>query len=205
MAASAAAADAAAFRHGLHTVQHDVGERLLELAGISIADIDLFAASTGPGSFTGLRVGLAVAKGICWSLGLPLSGISSLMAIAHCAPTDMARFVAVKDAKRSEFYYAAFERSADKIIQVVPDSVTAPETVLKLALEGFTLLGPGVEALGKYVDGMQLDLTNTYDRQMLGGAVAMLGRDRISAGETLDVAQSAPVYIRVPRPAGWNS
>ncbi len=174
-------------------------------AGVKMADIAGVAVAIGPGSFTGLRVGLAVAKGICWSLGLPLAGISSLLAIAHCAPADLARFVAVKDAKRSEFYYAAFERGANGIVQVVPDSVAAPDIVLKLASDGFTLLGPGVEALSKYADGMKLYLSNRYDRQMLGGAIAMLGRDRISAGETLDIAESAPVYIRVPRPAGWNS
>jgi tRNA threonylcarbamoyl adenosine modification protein YeaZ len=175
----------------------------MDEANVNMGEIAAVGIAIGPGSFTGLRVGLAVAKGICWSLKLPLAGISSLLAIAHSTRMDLDRILVVKDAKRSEFYYAAFERANGMLIQVVPDSVGPPDGLFTLVSRGYTAVGPGVNELGKYYPG-KFDLDDSYNRDGIGGAIALLGKEKISKGDILDIASAAPVYIRTPRPREWK-
>ena len=68
----------------------------LKAARVTLDDIDGVSIAIGPGSFTGLRVGLAVAKGICWARHLSLAGVSSLMAVAACARKTTEKILAVK-------------------------------------------------------------------------------------------------------------
>jgi tRNA threonylcarbamoyladenosine biosynthesis protein TsaB len=183
--------------HFMADVMGEANIKMEQLAGVAI--------SLGPGSFTGLRVGLAVAKGICWSLGLPLAGISSLLAVAHCAAMDRGRLVAVKDAKREELYFAAFEKDGDKLTRAAPDSVGPAAEVFKLISDGFKPIGPGIDALRRYDNERRFDLDEEgYDREALGGIVAMLGKEKIAAGETLDVASTPPTYVRTPKPREWK-
>jgi tRNA threonylcarbamoyladenosine biosynthesis protein TsaB len=177
---------------------------VLDQANVSMAEIEAVALAIGPGSFTGLRVGLAVAKGICWSLSLPLVGVSSLLAIAHCARKDWERLAVVKDARRNEFYYAAYQRSGENLVQAVPDSVGSAEELLGIISRGFKAVGPGVAEFGKFTSTEQLDLSEGYDSQRLGGAIALLGRHKLDTGETLEVATAAPLYIRNPNPKEWK-
>jgi tRNA threonylcarbamoyladenosine biosynthesis protein TsaB len=180
----------------LDDVMGEANVKMEHIAGVAI--------SQGPGSFTGLRVGLAVAKGICWSLALPLAGVSSLLAIAHCAAKDKNRLVAVKDAKREEFYFAAFEREGDRLTRLTTDSVGPAAEVFRLISDGFKGVGPGVAALARYAKGGQFVLDEGYDREAIGGIVAVLGKEKIASGETLEIATAAPVYVRVPKPREWK-
>jgi tRNA threonylcarbamoyladenosine biosynthesis protein TsaB len=180
-------------------VLHQYLRNVLDEANVNIGEIGAIGVAIGPGSFTGLRVGLAVAKGICWSLGLPLAGISSLLAIANAARLGSDRILVVKDARRNEFYYAAYERTNESIKQIVPDSVGPAEELFTLSSRGYRAIGPGVKELGKYSHG-NLELDEGYDRDMVGGAVALLAKEKIIKGDTLDISKAAPVYIRTPRP-----
>jgi tRNA threonylcarbamoyladenosine biosynthesis protein TsaB len=183
---------------------HQFLTNILNEANIKLGEIEGVAVAIGPGSFTGLRVGLAVAKGICWSMGLPLAGVSSLTAIAHCANKDLNRIAAVKDARREEFYYGAFERTGGISNQVVPDSVGPAEEILKIISKGFVPVGPGVAELSKYSKGAIVNPNAQYDHQGLGGTVALLGKKKIDAGESIEVGSAAPVYVRTPRPKEWK-
>jgi tRNA threonylcarbamoyladenosine biosynthesis protein TsaB len=183
---------------------HQFLNEILDEANIKIGSIEGVGLAIGPGSFTGLRVGLAVAKGICWSMGLPLVGISSLLAIAHCADKDLNRIVTVKDARREEFYYAAYERAGGNLGQIIPDSVGPAEQILNVIMKGFKPVGPGVAELGRHSQGVPINLDEGFDRQRLGGIVALLGIQKIAVGDTLDVSSAAPVYIRTPQPKEWK-
>lgn len=170
----------------------------LEFAGLSGV-----AVALGPGSFTGLRVGLAVAKGICWSLGLPLTGVSSLGAIAVCADPMHDKILPVKDAKCQEFYYAAFERKNGHWHPAIPDSVGGVDAVVELIDSGYRPIGPGIDALKSQKPDLEL-AGDGYDRQKLGGAIAVMGLEMIKTGQTLELADAAPNYIRTPRPKEWK-
>jgi len=185
------------------TMLHAFMSTIMAQAGYQISDLDGVAVAIGPGSFTGLRVGLAAAKGICWATGLPLAGVSSLMAIAHCANVAAGQLLAVKDARRDEFYFGGFTRLGGGYAQTIPDSIGSADDIFAIAARGFALFGPGVEALAKY-PGCPTISGDGYDRDGIGGAVALLGEERLKAGKTLDLANSIPNYIRVPRPREWK-
>lgn len=177
---------------------------VLEKNGRRITDLDGMAIAIGPGSFTGLRVGLAVAKGICWATGLPLAGVSSLLAIAHCATIEADQVLAVKDARREEFYFGGFKRQGGGITQTIPDSVGGASEILGHIAGGYTLIGPGIDALSKYPGYIHSGNSAGFDRERMGGAVALLGAEELKAGKKLDLATSIPNYIRVPKPREWK-
>jgi tRNA threonylcarbamoyladenosine biosynthesis protein TsaB len=183
----------------LHNLLNDV----LAKANVRISDLEGVAVAIGPGSFTGLRVGLASAKGICWPLNLPLVGVSSLLAVAKCARISEGEFTVIKDAKRNEFYYAGFRRDGDSLKQLIPDSVGLAEDMIGLMGKGFVAIGPGVDELKKYA-AWPSDLIDGYDRHGIGGAIALAGIEMLSRGETLDLAASAPNYIRAPKAKEWK-
>jgi tRNA threonylcarbamoyladenosine biosynthesis protein TsaB len=89
-------------------------ESLLKNLDIKIADIDLFAVSKGPGSFTGVRIGVSAAKGLAWGAGKPICGISTLEAMAYQAPFSDMIICPVMDARRQQVYNAFFEWDKNK-------------------------------------------------------------------------------------------
>ncbi|MGH9351241.1 MAG: tRNA (adenosine(37)-N6)-threonylcarbamoyltransferase complex dimerization subunit type 1 TsaB [Terriglobia bacterium] len=112
---------------------------LLEQASISLGDIDLFAASNGPGSFTGIRVGLAAVQGWAHALGKPSCGVSILEAMAEEARAATPYVLPILDARRGEFYAGLFERAAPGT-PVAPAGEQPPTTG---AAFRFSLLGEG--------------------------------------------------------------
>ncbi len=179
-------------------ILHQFFESLMKEANLNISAIDGVAVAVGPGSFTGLRVGLAAAKGICWALNLPLAGVSSLMAIARSSLLD-GKLVAIKNAKRNELYYASFSKNGEEINRNMEDSVGSINSVMRLIDSGFTPIGPGYEELN-VLDSKRFPLENNkYDREMIGGSVAILGHKMILQGMKLDLASATPNYVRIPQ------
>jgi tRNA threonylcarbamoyladenosine biosynthesis protein TsaB len=110
-------------------------ERLLALAGIGITDIDLFAASTGPGSFTGVRGGVATMQGLALAGGKPCVGFSSLTLLAMNFPLAAHPVCALLDARKSEVYAALFDCSTTIPTALISDCVLPPDRFLNLLCE----------------------------------------------------------------------
>jgi len=172
-------------------------ETLFE-SGFSIENIDGISVAIGPGSFTGLRVGLAAAKGICWARRLPLAGVSSIEALAACATTVSGEFLVVKDAKKNEYYYGGFVRSADNLTRILADNIGTADDIARLVDQKYDIVGPGIPALKKK-ERFAIDLVDDgYEREAVGGQVARIGFELIAAKKTIDPITAAPVYIRTP-------
>jgi tRNA threonylcarbamoyladenosine biosynthesis protein TsaB len=105
-------------------------DSLLKYEGVGLHDIDLFAGASGPGSFTGVRIGLAAMKGLGEVLGKPVAAVSNLEALARFGTGDLR--AALIDARRGELFAALFTREGQR---VVPESVLPFPRLLKL-LEG---------------------------------------------------------------------
>lgn len=172
-------------------------EETLELAGTDLANINGIAVSIGPGSFTGLRVGLAAAKGICWSQSIPLSGVSSIEAIAASIGTFEGRLLAVKDARRNEYYFGGFESSGYGLSRVFSDKSGESGEILKMASQGYKIAGR-LGQLGSEIEEKAKEEIIEYDPGKVAGVVARLGYEKIRAGETLDLKPAAPQYVRDP-------
>jgi tRNA threonylcarbamoyladenosine biosynthesis protein TsaB len=96
-------------------------DRLLKRAGVTLADIDCFASASGPGSFTGVRVGLTVVKGLAEAMAKPVAAVSNLRALAALGSSG--RRAVILDARRGDVYAAVYNAELDPIL---------PETVIKL-------------------------------------------------------------------------
>jgi tRNA threonylcarbamoyladenosine biosynthesis protein TsaB len=122
---------------------------LLAEAALSPGALDLIAVGLGPGSYTGLRVGLTAAKALAYALGRPLIGLDSLEAIARNAPDVAAKVAVVADAQRGDLYAADFARPAPGAppVRVSPTRIE-PIASWTARLDPATLvLGPGVSRL----------------------------------------------------------
>jgi len=176
-----------------------VVDQLLEAAGVALADLGALAVIKGPGSFTGLRVGMATAKGLSLALGIPLVGISTLRTLAANLPWSEHRVCALLDARKNEVYAGLFRNVAGRMEPCGEERVMAPERLLQ-ELEGNVLfVGDGAERYRSLIV-----------RQLAGRAhfaPAPLHQPRAAlaawlAQSELDVALPpsadllAPVYIR---------
>lgn len=102
---------------------------LLEQAKLTMNDIDLFAASKGPGSFTGVRIGLSVIKGFAFQRDIPCMGISTLEALAYQALDLDGIIVPVLDARRDQFYTATFEVKNKEVTRLTEDRAISVDTI----------------------------------------------------------------------------
>lgn len=167
---------------------------LEEIAGIAVAG--------GPGSFTGLRIGMATAKGLAQGRRIPLTGVPTLLALAHTREGLSGLVSPVMNARKNEVYTALFRSGAQGMEQLEPYQAVVPEKwAQKLDRYGetVTLTGDGVEA---YIDLWMKVLT---DKAILpspalctarAATVAWLGRQKLLAGASDDLYSLKPMYIR---------
>ena len=102
-------------------------EFLFSYVPFSLADIDLFAAARGPGSFTGLRLGLAAMEGFASAHGKPGAGVSTLEALAWKSGVTDSWIAPIIDARRDEVYGAVYERQGETLTEMVPPAVLPPQ------------------------------------------------------------------------------
>jgi tRNA threonylcarbamoyladenosine biosynthesis protein TsaB len=121
-------------------------DQLLSNTAIPLTDIDAFAYSEGPGSYTGLRIGLSTLKGLCFSLDKPLIGLSTLFLMAHQVTTYASSeclFMPLIDARRDEVYASLYSYSLDEIIPPTPFIVDGAFMNFKLESSKIVFFGSG--------------------------------------------------------------
>ncbi|MCL2409036.1 MAG: tRNA (adenosine(37)-N6)-threonylcarbamoyltransferase complex dimerization subunit type 1 TsaB [Oscillospiraceae bacterium] len=121
-------------------------ESLLKNLDIATQDLDLVAVARGPGSFTGVRIGVSAAKGLAWGLDKPVAGVSTLEAMAYQIPHPGAIICPVMDARRGQVYNALFEWKDGNLVRLCEDraiSLTELADDLKRFTSPFILLGDG--------------------------------------------------------------
>ena len=174
-----------------------------ETAYISLSDIDLIAVNTGPGSFTGVRIGVACAKGLSDVLGVPCAGISTLESLAYnLCDTDCTVFAAM-DARCSQIYGAVFDVTGGSVKRLTPDSAVPLSDVEKM-LENYKkikiFVGDGADicynSFGRsYNDVALADETRRYQSAVsVCRAAQLLESDAYVSG-----AQLRPSYLRPPQ------
>lgn len=125
-----------------------MAEILLGAFGLTAKDIDLFACSAGPGSFTGVRIGAATVKGLAFAMNKPCVGVSTLQAIAQNAAIIQGLICPVMNARRSQVYTALFRSDGEKLTRLMPDSALAIselDDILAQYGEAVTFCGDGYD------------------------------------------------------------
>ncbi len=137
---------------GLHS-RYLVGniKRFLESMRVKLQDIGLFAVTTGPGSFTGLRVGISTVKGLAWTLKRPVAGVSTLSALAMNVPPSEEIICPVVDAKQNELYTALFRYRGGRLERLTEDGNVKvdgfKEFLKERGVERVILLGDGIRVI----------------------------------------------------------
>ena len=129
-------------------------EFLFEHVDLTLDDIDLFAAARGPGSFTGLRVGLAAMAGFAFANNKPSAGISTLAAVAWQVGRTDSSIAPVLDARRGEIYTALFRREGEALVELHPAAVLKPAQWLSILPESeISFCGNGLMKYRSMFDG----------------------------------------------------
>lgn len=176
-------------------------EQVLKMAAVPKDKLEGIAVSIGPGSFTGLRIGLAAAKAMSYALGLPLVGVSTLRALAYHYPVAGVRIVCLLDAQKGNAYVETYRWEQGKL-QTVDAVRVAPICEIigwcGRMEEPVVLLGDAVQK--KIVGKVELPVGVTAAPAHLlmprAACVAMLGLDELAAGRTDNIMNLEPVYIR---------
>lgn len=174
---------------------------LLRRCGVDFSELELLAVSTGPGSFTGVRIGVAAVKGMAISCGIPCVGVSALEAAAWNAPFFTGTICAAMDARRRQVYHALFASSPAGLERLCPDyAVQIEELSEKLPDEPILLVGDGAElCYNAFKEHHVCYLAPDRQRYVHAGAVAAMGLRAFRTGQQLPPEQLLPVYLRLPQ------
>lgn len=171
---------------------------LMTTAGVRWGDLDAVAVSLGPGSFTGLRIGLAAAKAIAMAAGKPLVGVPTLNALALACGGDNRLVCCLLDARKHEVYAAYFRMGAAGLPEPLGrPAVLSPAALLRDIREPVIVVGPGVSVYREVLAGNdQVALFPEYLLQPRALYVGLLGGRMFTAGSRLDPVTAAPLYVR---------
>jgi tRNA threonylcarbamoyladenosine biosynthesis protein TsaB len=181
-------------------------QSLLDKAEVALNILSAIAVSIGPGSFTGLRIGLATAKGMAYESHLPLLGISTLHAGAARARNFDGVIGSMLDARKSEVYLALFHRSGNILTRLTPDALVSLKSAVELVRTyqidsaPALLIGSGAKAYEREFSeslGPSLRITAGACYSSLAAQVGLLAGAKLSAGIVDDIGAMAPVYLRV--------
>ena len=174
---------------------------MLTSCDLTPQDIGAVAVAAGPGSFTGVRIGMACAKGFAWGRQLPLYGVSTLEAMTRGAAYADGIYCACMDARKGQIYNALFDWTAGTLLRRTEDRAIA---ISELSQELQTISGP-VYLIGdgaKLVfdtlkdENLPLQLLPEHLRQQRASGVALAAMEKIAANETGDAAALTPNYLR---------
>jgi tRNA threonylcarbamoyladenosine biosynthesis protein TsaB len=175
-------------------------DRILTDASRHLDELDALAVSLGPGSFTGLRIGLSVMKGLAWSTGKPLVGVPTLDALAANAILTPQPICPILDARKGEIYTALYRRGKDwEPERLTPYMVVAPEKLKELIVEKTVVVGDGLRRYGTFLSGLlgtHLLWAPPQVSTLSASCVAWLAWQRLRRGEVEDVSACAPIYVR---------
>jgi len=179
-------------------------EHCLKQSGIKISDIDVFAVATGPGSFTGLRIGLSTVKGFSYATGKQIVSVPTLEALAWNFPYSRYPVCTMLDARKKEVYAALFKWEGENLIRLINETSAKPEEFVRDALrvthdDKFIFAGEGaVLYRDKIIEVMgEKAIFASPEKTVPSPAnVAVLGLKKAKAGEFSEPISLIPMYIR---------
>ncbi len=190
-----------AHRHGETLLPHV--ERVLALASCRIEDVELLAVGLGPGSFTGLRIGIATAKGLALATRRPMVGVASSRVLARAALGAL-RLVAI-DAKKDEVFVAAYEALGDGRLEVIFEAEHASPEGAAARLRGVLDRAPSASLVGSALDAHAAIFEAALPRVVRmpraffapnAALLALEAEEALAARGPDDAARLAPSYVR---------
>lgn len=176
-------------------------ERTLAEARMDIGQVDGFALSIGPGSYTGLRIGLSLAKGLAYATGKPLAAVPTLDAVAYAAPYARFPVCALLDARRGQVYSALYRTDTGWPEQVTPFQVGPFEEAIRDITPPALFAGTGAETYRAGIKALWGDRAFFLPpglSHLHAVPVAFLGLRALTRGEHAALYDLEPLYLRKP-------
>ena len=178
-----------------------MAEDLLRNCDLSVKDVDAAAVAAGPGSFTGVRIGMAAAKGLAWGREIPCCGVSTLEAMALGAALCDGVYCACMDARREQIYQASFRMENGTLTRLCEDraiSLALLQEEVKKVEEPVFLVGDGAllcyNTLKDAVPALRL--LPEHLRQQRAAGVALAAYRSMMAGQSASALHLTPAYLR---------
>ncbi len=178
-------------------------EEMFKACEIDPCEIDAYAAAVGPGSFTGVRIGVATAKGLAQAAKKPCVAVSTLEALAYSAKHFDGIAAPILDARREQVYNALFDCKKGKMTRLTNDRALALSELLdELGTQArdVIFMGDGIFVFEQEIKkalGDRAFFAPTTLNMNLGGAVAALGLEKLKHGDTTEYRKLVPSYVRL--------
>ena len=176
---------------------------MLRMAEVPVEELDAIAVAAGPGSFTGLRIGAATAKGLGQALNIPLVAVSSLEGLAYNLAGADALVCPIMDARRNQAYYGIYDVSGEMPVVVAEQDAAPIDTVLQKVRETgreIIFVGDGVPVFANRIaeeEGLAYRLGADNVRYQKASSVAALGRKYMEQGKGVPAERFVPIYLRL--------
>ena len=181
-----------------------MAESLLKNTNLEVKDIDLFAVNTGPGSFTGVRIGVAAVKGIAMALNKPCVAVSTLDSMAYNLLDVNCTAVCVMDARCNQVYNANFKLDNGNVEKLCDDrafSIDELTEELKSVEGDIVLVGDGAKlCFDKMKDAIpNIKIASIQNRYQKASSTALVALNLYNNGKTLTAEELMPYYLRLPQ------
>ncbi|EAR02200.1 tRNA (adenosine(37)-N6)-threonylcarbamoyltransferase complex dimerization subunit type 1 TsaB [Maribacter sp. HTCC2170] len=174
---------------------HVFVQQVLKEASLSLSDLDAVAVSKGPGSYTGLRIGVSAAKGLCFALGVPLIALPTLKNMAEQArKLKVDYFIPLLDARRMEVYSTVFDNTLTEIRETRAEIIDAHSFQEYIEKGKVLLLGSGAEKCKELLNGENI----SFNSSLVPSAKEMgaLSFEKYKEKDFEDVAYFEPYYLK---------
>lgn len=176
-------------------------QNLLEKHNMQLSDLDAVAVNSGPGSYTALRVGYSVAKGLCFGLDLKMLAHSSFEILFNCSSISGSKdiydcIIPMIDARRDEVYMTAFEPDGSTLVEA--QSFILNEEELKKAIltkNNILIIGDAADKAGTHLNGQEFHFKEVF---LKASDMALLSWTKFQAEDWENVAYTIPFYLKPP-------
>ena len=178
-------------------------EKLFALGGVSPQEVEVVAVSIGPGSFTGLRIGLTTAKTLAYAWKKPIVGVPTLEALAYGCPAGSGWVSAMLDAQKGRVYQAMYQWRSGLLVEVAPVRIVSAEQAFQemaALMEPVLVVGESVREHAGLAEssGGKIFLAPEHAVMPRAAAVAFLGLRKWQAGLAVAATELNPLYVRRP-------
>ncbi|MGO4904583.1 tRNA (adenosine(37)-N6)-threonylcarbamoyltransferase complex dimerization subunit type 1 TsaB [Flavobacterium sp. W20_MBD1_R3] len=168
-------------------------EEIIKEAGITLQDLSAIAVSQGPGSYTGLRIGVSAAKGLCYALDIPLIAIDTLQVLASQVTVSSGLIIPMIDARRMEVYSAVFNPNLEKKREVCAEIIT--ENSFEEVQETVYFVGDCAEKCKSVLTKKNHNFLE-HVKYPSAKEMSMLSYHKLKTSDTVDVAYFEPYYLK---------
>jgi tRNA threonylcarbamoyladenosine biosynthesis protein TsaB len=175
-------------------VLHPFINAVLEEAQIKISDLDAVAVSKGPGSYTGLRIGVSAAKGLCFAQNIPLISIETLTSLAHATKVEDGVIIPMLDARRMEVYAAVYNSEYDQVREIKAEIIDEDSYLEYLEKGKVYFLGDGAEKCKEMIKSTNAIFID--DAFPSANELCELAYGKYKKNDIEDVAYFEPFYLK---------